>query len=65
MGKKVNRPDRQNSKLLGIAWAAGIAITLVEMHLGMDYVLSHVTAHIDFVVNWLPTISAIARQIWA
>lgn len=64
MGTNVNRPETQNPKLLGVAWAAGIAITLVEMHLGVDYVLSHVAAHIGIVVNWLPTITALARQIW-
>jgi hypothetical protein len=64
MGTKMNRPQTQNPKLLGVAWAAGIGITLVEMHLGMDYVLSHVAAHIGLVMNWLPTITALARQLW-
>jgi hypothetical protein len=64
MGTKGNRAERQNPKLLGAAWAAGIGIMLVEMHFGMDYVLSHVAAHIDFVLNWLPAISVLARHIW-
>jgi hypothetical protein len=64
MGTNAKRPDRQNQRLLGVGWAAGIGITLVEMHFGMDYVLSHVAAHVGFVVNWLPTISVVARHIW-
>ena len=63
MGTKGNRAEGQSPKLLGVAWAAGIGITLVEMHFGVDYVLSHVTAHIDFVLNWLPTLSVLARHI--
>jgi hypothetical protein len=64
MGTKVNRPERQNQKLLSIGWAAGIGITLVEMQFGMEYVLSHVAGHLSAIFHWLPMIGTLVSQVW-
>ncbi len=39
MGTEAARVTKRNRVIAGVAWAAGIGITLVEMQFGMDYVL--------------------------
>jgi hypothetical protein len=58
------RQERRNQIVQGAGWVAGIAITLVEMQFGMDYVLSHVTGHLGAIVHWLPMIGTLVSQVW-
>lgn len=64
MGSEGKRQERQNRRLLSAVWVGGIGIALVEMHVGMEYVLSSVTQHMSAVVGWLPVIGAIVARFW-
>jgi hypothetical protein len=63
MVARLQRPERRNRVLVGGVWAAGIGITLVEMNMGMDYVLSHVVNHVSAIVGWLPMIGTLVK-VW-
>jgi hypothetical protein len=58
------KQERQNRRLLGAGWVAGIGIALVEMQVGMDYVLSSVTQHMGALVGWLPVIGTMVARFW-
>jgi hypothetical protein len=64
MGSEAKRRERRNRWLLGAEWATGIGITLVEMQMGVDYVLAHIAGHVSAVVGWLPMIGTLVRQLW-
>jgi hypothetical protein len=64
MGTGWKRQERQNRRLLGAGWVAGIGIALVEMQVGMDYVLSSVTQHLAKAVGWLPVIGTMVARFW-
>jgi hypothetical protein len=62
MGTESKRLGWRKRMILSAAWAVGIGITLVEMQLGMDYVLSHVVGHVSAIVGWLPMIGTLVAQ---
>lgn len=64
MGSEWKRQERQNRWLLGAGWTAGIGIALVEMQLGMDYVLSSVAQQASGLVGWLPVIGTMVARFW-
>lgn len=55
----------RNRAVVSGIWAAGIGITLVEMHMGMDYVLSQVLAQMGAIVGWLPMIGTMVGRLWS
>jgi|SRR5271166_3080443 len=59
MGSEEKRRERRNSLLAGAAWAAGIGIALVEMQMGMDYVLGNLAQHASTMVRWLPMVGTL------
>ena len=63
MGTAIIKQERQSRIAQGAAWAAGIGITLVEMQFGVDYVLTHVAGHMGAIVDWLPMLSTLIRQV--
>lgn len=63
MGTATNSLE-QRQVVLSAGWAAGIAMMLVEMQWGVDYVFSHLAAHVSAIVGWLPMIATVARQFW-
>jgi len=63
MVARVQRQEMRNRLLVSGIWAAGIGITLVEMNMGMDYVLSHVVNQMSAIVGWLPMIGTLVR-VW-
>ena len=65
MGTEENKVTKRNQVMAGVAWAAGIGITLVEMQFGVDYVLSHVVNHMSAIVGWLPMIGVLVKQVWS
>jgi len=65
MGSETKRQEWRYRGFLVAGWAAGIGITLVEMHMGIDYVLSHVAGHLSAIVGWLPLISTLIGQFWS
>lgn len=64
MGIEQKWRERRNRRLLGAGWVAGIGIALVEMQMGMDYVLSSVTQHVSALVGWLPLIGTVVARFW-
>jgi hypothetical protein len=64
MGTGWKRQEGQNQWLPGAGWVAGIGIALVEMRMGMDYVLASVTQHLAAVVGWLPVIGTMVARFW-
>jgi hypothetical protein len=65
MATQVVGLGRRNRVVVSGIWAAGIGITLVEMHMGMDYVLSHVLAQMGAIVGWLPVIGTMVSRFWS
>jgi hypothetical protein len=63
MGTEAKRVTRRNRAIAGVAWAAGIGITLVEMQFGVDYVLSHVVNNMSAILGWLPMIGVLVKQV--
>ncbi len=63
MGTEAKRVRKQNRVIAGVAWAAGIGITLVEMQFGVDYVLSHVVNSMSAILGWLPMIGVLVKQV--
>lgn len=55
--------ERRNRAVVSGVWAAGIGMTLVEMHMGMDYVVSHVLAQMGAIVGWLPMLGTMACRL--
>ncbi len=64
MGSERKRQERQNRWLPSAGWVGGIGIALVEMHVGMDYVLSSAIQHLSAVVGWLPVIGTVLARFW-
>ncbi|HXX17627.1 MAG TPA: hypothetical protein VEJ47_22195 [Candidatus Eremiobacteraceae bacterium] len=64
MGTNEKREERRNRVLVIGTWAAGIALTLVEMQLGVEYVMTHVVYQVGALAGWLPMIGALAAQFW-
>jgi hypothetical protein len=65
MATQVKGLERRHQVAVSGIWAAGIGITLVEMHMGMDYVLSHVVTQMGAIVGWLPMIGTMVTHFWA
>ncbi len=63
MGTDAETATKRNRVIAGVAWAAGIGITLVEMQFGMDYVLSHVVNNMSAIVGWLPMIGVLVKHV--
>jgi hypothetical protein len=64
MGTNGKREERRNRVLVIGIWAAGIALTLVEMQVGVEYVMTHVVYRVGALAGWLPMIGALAAQFW-
>ncbi|MGB7437968.1 MAG: hypothetical protein WBR26_13945 [Candidatus Acidiferrum sp.] len=64
MGTESKREASRNRAMASAVWAAGIAITLVEMQFGVEYVMTHVVGRIGALAGWLPMIGALATQFW-
>jgi hypothetical protein len=64
MATQVRGLERRNRAVVSGVWAAGIGITLVEMHMGVDYVLSHVVAQMGAIVGWLPVVGTMVSRFW-
>lgn len=65
MAAATTRQQRRQQMILGTGWTAGIGIMLVEMHYGVDYVLSHVVGNVSALVDWLPMIGTLVGRFWA
>jgi len=65
MGTEAKRITKRNQVIAGVAWAAGIGITLVEMQFGVEYVLSHVVNNMSAIVGWLPMIGVLVKRVWS
>jgi hypothetical protein len=64
MGTEAKRQEQRGRTLHSAGWALGVGIALVEMQYGMDYVFTHVAGHMSTIVDWLPMLSTVAKQIW-
>jgi hypothetical protein len=57
-----NGQKQRNGWLSGVGWVAGVGIGLVEMQMGMDYVLANVTEHASAILGWLPIIGTVVLR---
>jgi hypothetical protein len=63
MGSETKGGSGRSRWAQSAGWMAGIGIALVEMQIGMDYVLSSLVEHVRAIAGWLPAIGAVAAHL--
>jgi hypothetical protein len=64
MRSESKRSEQRNGWLPGAGWVAGVGIGLVEMRMGMDYVLANLIQHTSTIWGWLPMIGTVVARFW-
>lgn len=63
MGSETKGASGRSRWMRSAGWMAGIGIALVEMQVGMDYVLSSLVEQVRAIAVWLPVIVALAGHL--